>query len=193
LGAGEIEERLSDSGVGGRCVCDTGANGTLRAMKSRHIELLADVPPAWPATDRVAAHVSVPVLNTVADNDGDDRHGRGLRALAEITGDSGEIVVQSLRDLAPDLAEWIIDFSYGDVMARPGLDLRSRQFATIAALTALGNAQPQLKVHIEAALNVGCSRQEIIEVILQMAVFAGFPAAINALNVAREVFKARSP
>ena len=121
----------------------------------------------------------------------DDRHTRGLRALEEITGDSGESVVASLRDIAPDLAQWIVDFSYGDVMARPGLDRRSRQFATIAALTALGNAQPQLKVHIKGALNVGCKPQEIVEVIMQMAVFAGFPAAINAMNVAREVFTAR--
>jgi len=75
------------------------------------------------------------------------------------------------------------------VMARPGLDRRSRQFATIAALTALGNAAPQLKVHIAGALNVGCTAQEIVEVILQMAVYAGFPATINALNVAREVFE----
>jgi 4-carboxymuconolactone decarboxylase len=160
-------------------------------MKSKYLERLDDVPPAWPMADRGAARASVPVLNTVADNDGDDRRGRGLRALADITGDSGTAVVESLRDIAPDLAEWIIDFSYGDVMARPGLDLRSRQFATIAALTALGNAQPQLKVHIDGALNVGCTQQEIIEVILQMAVYAGFPAAINALNVAREVFKSR--
>jgi 4-carboxymuconolactone decarboxylase len=80
-----------------------------------------------------------------------------------------------------------VEFAYGDVMARPGLDRRSRQLATIAALTALGNAQPQLKVHIQGALNAGCKPQEIVEVILQMAVFAGFPAAINALNVAREV------
>lgn len=121
----------------------------------------------------------------------EDRRTRGLRAIAEITGDSGEGVVKSLRDIAPDLAEWIIEFSYGDVMARPGLDQRSRQFATIAALTTLGHAQPQLKVHIEGALNVGCKPQEIIEVILQMAVFAGFPAAINALDVAREVFRTR--
>jgi 4-carboxymuconolactone decarboxylase len=71
-------------------------------------------------------------------------------------------------------------------MSRPGLDRRSRQLATIAALTALGHA-PQLEVHIRGALNVGCTRQEIVEVILQMAVYAGFPAAINALNVAREV------
>jgi 4-carboxymuconolactone decarboxylase len=148
-------------------------------MKSPNVELLSDVPPAWSASGRVAV------------KDDDDRRSRGLRALAEITGGSGQAVVESLHDIAPDLAEWIIEFSYGDVMSRPGLDRRTRQLATIAALTALGNAQPQLKVHIGGALNVGCKPQEIIEVILQMAVFAGFPAAINALNMAREVFRAR--
>jgi 4-carboxymuconolactone decarboxylase len=121
----------------------------------------------------------------------EDRRARGLRALGEITGSSGESVVAGLRDLAPDLADWIIDFSYGDVMARAGLERRTRQLATIAALTALGNAAPQLEVHIQGALNVGCTRQEIIEVIVQMAVYAGFPAAINGLAVARKVLAAR--
>ena len=149
-----------------------------------------DIPEAGPAPGRAAAHAAAVARNEVVSYS-EDRHTRGLRALADITGDSGEGVVESLRDIAPDLAEWIIDFSYGDVMARPGLDRRSRQFATIAALTALGNAQPQLEVHIKGALKVGCRPQEIVEVILQMAVYAGFPAAINALNVARGVFKSR--
>ena len=120
-----------------------------------------------------------------------ERQERGAAALAAITGGTGAAVVESLKDLAPDLAQWIIEFSYGDVMSRPGLDLRSRQFATVAALTAMGTAAPQLKIHIAGALNVGCQPAEIVEVILQMAVFAGFPAAINALNLAREVFRER--
>ena len=120
-----------------------------------------------------------------------ERQERGAAALAAITGGTGAAVVESLKDVAPDLAQWIIDFSYGDVMSRPGLDLRSRQFATIAALTATGTAAPQLRVHIAGALNVGCQPAEIVEVILQMAVFAGFPAAINALDLAREVFRER--
>jgi 4-carboxymuconolactone decarboxylase len=123
---------------------------------------------------------------------GDERRARGMRALAEITGESGFAVLDSLRDIAPDLADWIVDFSYGDVMARPGLDRRTRQLATVAALAALGNAQPQLRVHIAGALNVGCRAEEIVDVILQMAVYAGFPAAINALGVAREVIANRA-
>lgn len=119
------------------------------------------------------------------------RHESGVQALQSITGGTGAAVVESLKDIAPDLADWIISFSYGDVMSRPGLDLRSRQFATIAALTALGNAAPQLKVHVHGALNVGCTPTEIVEVMLQMTVYAGFPAAINAINVARDVFNER--
>ncbi len=116
----------------------------------------------------------------------------GEETLSAITGGTGAAVVESLKDVAPDLADWIISFSYGDVMSRPGLDKRSRQLSTVAALTAMGTASPQLKVHIHGALNVGCSPSEIVEVILQMAVYAGFPAAINGLDIAREVFKERS-
>lgn len=145
--------------------------------------------PVADASVRAATHVATLPRDETPALDG--RHARGLHALAEITGATGESVVESLRDIAPDLADWIVDFSYGDVMSRPGLDRRTRQLATIAALTALGHCAPQLKVHITGALNVGCTRQEIVEVILQMTVYAGFPAAINALNLAREVFTAR--
>ena len=120
-----------------------------------------------------------------------DRYRIGERTLSQITGGTGAAVVEGLKDIAPDLAEWIIGFSYGDVMSRPGLDLRSRQFATVAALTAMGTATPQLRVHLHGALNVGCAPSELVEVILQMAVYSGFPSAINALNIARDVFKER--
>ena len=100
-------------------------------------------------------------------------------------------MIAALADIAPDFANSVFEFSFGDIYSRPGLDLRSREIATIAALTAMGNAQPQLKVHIEAGLNVGLSRQEITEVMIQMAVYAGFPAALNGLFAAKEVFAAR--
>jgi 4-carboxymuconolactone decarboxylase len=158
----------------------------MSSPRRTHPDLIDDTPamPVANASVRAATHVAS--LPREDGGETDERRARGLRALGEITGATGESVVAGLRDLAPDLADWIIDFSYGDVMSRPGLDRRSRQLATIAALTAAGHA-PQLAVHIRGALNVGCTRQEIVEVILQMAVYAGFPAAINALNVAREV------
>jgi 4-carboxymuconolactone decarboxylase len=120
-----------------------------------------------------------------------DRYTRGLEKLKEIDGEAGERVIQSLKDIAPDLARYVIEFPFGDVYSRPGLDLKSREIATVAALTALGNAASQLKVHIHGALNVGCSREEIVEIIIQMVVYAGFPAALNGIFAAREVFRER--
>lgn len=120
-----------------------------------------------------------------------DRYERGLEKLKEVDGEAGERVIESLKDIAPDLAKYVIEFPFGDVYCRPGLDLKSREIATVAALTALGTATPQLKVHIHGALNVGLSRQEVVEIIIQMAVYAGFPAALNGMFAAKEVFQER--
>jgi 4-carboxymuconolactone decarboxylase len=117
-----------------------------------------------------------------------ERYLRGWEKLREVDGEAGEHVIESLRDIAPDFARLIIEFPFGDIYSRPGLDLRTRELAVVAALTAMGNAAPQLKVHIHGARNVGCSEQEIVEVIMQMAVYAGFPAALNGLFAAKEVF-----
>ena len=117
-----------------------------------------------------------------------ERYRRGLVNLQAIDGEAGEHVVASLADIAPDFARYLIEFPFGDIYNRPGLDLKSREIAVIAALTALGNAVPQLKVHLRAALNVGVTRDEIVEVLMQMAVYAGFPSALNGLSAAREVF-----
>ena len=117
-----------------------------------------------------------------------ERYITGQEMLQRVDGKGGEAVVESLRDIAPDFARYLIEFPFGDIYARPGLDLRSREIATIAALTALGNAEPQLKVHIAAGLNVGLTQEEITEAIMQMAVYAGFPAALNGLFAARAVF-----
>ena len=116
---------------------------------------------------------------------------RGKRRLSEIDGEAGNKVIAALADIAPDFATYLFEFPFGDIYSRPGLDLRAREIATIAALTALGNATPQLKVHIEAGLNVGLSRNEITEIIMQMAVYAGFPAALNGLFAAKDVFAIR--
>ena len=120
-----------------------------------------------------------------------DRFERGAAALKSIDGEGGEKVVAALADIAPDFARYLLEFPFGDIYSRPGLGLREREIATIAALTALGNAAPQLKVHIQAGLNVGLTRAEIVEILMQMAVYAGFPAALNGLFAAKEVFAGR--
>jgi 4-carboxymuconolactone decarboxylase len=122
----------------------------------------------------------------------ESRMERGKRALAAIDGETGQNVVAALADIAPDFATYLIEFPFGDIYSRPGLGPRDREIATIAALAAMGNAAPQLKVHIEAGLNVGLTRDEVTEILMQMAVYAGFPAALNGLFAAKEVFAARA-
>ena len=113
---------------------------------------------------------------------------RGRRMLDRIDGQAGQNVIDALQDIAPDFADYLFEYPFGDIMSRPGLGLREREIATVAALCALGTAPNQLKVHIQAALNCGVSRDEIVEILMQMSVYAGFPAALNGLAVAKQVF-----
>lgn len=116
------------------------------------------------------------------------RHERGARMLAQVDGPAGLAVVEQLAQSFPDFARLLLEFPFGDIYSRPALGLRERELATVAALCAMGHALPQLRVHVHAALHVGCSPEEIVEVAMQMAVYAGFPAALNALGVVRDVF-----
>ena len=120
-----------------------------------------------------------------------ERYTRGSLRLTEVDGEGGQHVIDALKDVAPDLARYVIEFGFGDVYSRPGLDLRTRELVTVAGLAALGHAQPQLRVHVNGALNVGCTPAEIVEVIIQMALYAGFPAALNATFTAKQVFAER--
>jgi len=120
-----------------------------------------------------------------------DRFERGRAQLTKMHGARIDAMLDSLAGIAPDLGRFAVEFPYGDILCRPGLDLKTREIATVAALTALGNAPVQLSGHISMALNVGCTREEIVEVITQMAVYAGFPAALNGMEVAKAVFSER--
>lgn len=108
--------------------------------------------------------------------------------LSALDGPEGLAVVDELAQVFPAFAQYVLEFSFGDIYSREGLGLKERELATVAALCALGNARPQLRVHVHAALHVGCAPRQVVEVIMQMAVYAGFPAALNGLAVVREVF-----
>jgi 4-carboxymuconolactone decarboxylase len=108
-----------------------------------------------------------------------NRYIQGQVALSRIHGHIGE----GLKDIAPDFARLIIEFPYGDIYSRGVLSPKERQIATIASLPTLGNSPAELKAHIQGVLNVGCTRQEIVEIIIQMAVYAGFPNAVNAMQM----------
>jgi 4-carboxymuconolactone decarboxylase len=120
-----------------------------------------------------------------------ERYERGWSKLKEIDGEIGEKIFKSLEDISPDLRKYIIEFSFGDIYSRDGTSLKQKEIAVVAALTAMGNAAPQLNVHINGALNVGCSVEEIVEVIIQMSSYSGFPSALNAINILNEVIKDR--
>lgn len=116
-----------------------------------------------------------------------ERFERGLAALRKANEKGLDDLIRNMDAIAPDLARFVIEFAYGDVYTRPGLLPDQRELCIVAALTALGNRERQLRDHIQAALNSGCTPQEVIEVILMMAVYAGFPAAINGMEVMREL------
>jgi alkylhydroperoxidase/carboxymuconolactone decarboxylase family protein YurZ len=181
-----------------------------------------------------------------------DRHTTGMAALEQLGGPDAAAPILAAADIAPDLVRFAIDFAFGEVLSRPGLDLRTRELCTVAALSGLGHAEPQLKWHIEAALHVGArqaevdqvtriargyvrpsgggvdgqgpldaltrelatialltaigtqpaalknhlraaraagaTREQIVRVLEQMAIYAGFPAALNGVSAAREIF-----
>lgn len=112
------------------------------------------------------------------------RYQQGLKKLHEIDGNTGIDIVNNLGDLG----EYIVEFAFGDIYSRDELNIREREIATIAMLTCMGK-EPQLEVHINAGLNVGLTPKEIEEIIIQTVPYAGFPCAINAMNVLKSISK----
>lgn len=115
----------------------------------------------------------------------------GLDVLAQ-TGAGQDARRNRVAEVAPDFARLAIGFAYGEIFARPGLDLKARELAAIAAHAALGRAPAQLRQHVEAALHLGWSRVEIVEVLIQTAVHAGLPAALEALSNCHDLLVERS-
>lgn len=117
-----------------------------------------------------------------------DRRERAFALLAQLDPQAPAKVAANLDALSADFAELVLGFAFADVVARPSIDLRTREMLTVAALMAMGNAPGQLEFHIRAALHVGVSREEMIEVLLQIAVYAGVPACMNGISAARRAF-----
>jgi 4-carboxymuconolactone decarboxylase len=120
-----------------------------------------------------------------------ERFQGGWQRLIEVDAEGGERVIESLKDVAPDLGRYVVEFAYGEIYRRPGLDLRQRELVTISALTTLGGAEPQLEVHVNAGLNVGLTAREVVEAILHCIPYTGFPRVLNAILVAKRVFEER--
>ena len=115
------------------------------------------------------------------------RYEKGKEVIEGIQERSLDEIFGAIDDVAPDMARFVVEFPYSEIYTRPEVDLKTRELCTVAALTVLGTI-PQLKDHIGAALNVGNSPAEIIEIIMQMSAYAGFPKAINGIVASKEVF-----
>lgn len=121
----------------------------------------------------------------------EERYAHGYEVLKSIDGEAGQRVVDSLQDINPELAHQVVAWGFGEIYSRPALQPRDRQLVTIGMLTALGGCEPQLEVHVNAALNVGLTPAEIVEAMLHSAGYCGFPRALNATFVAKKVFGER--
>ena len=118
-----------------------------------------------------------------------ERYNKGMAEMRRHLGPAADKWIKSIKEIAPEFAKVNVEFPFGELYTRDVLDDKTRELCTVAALTVQGFALPELKVHVKGALNCGASREEIVEVITQMIAYCGFPAAINGLLAAQEVFK----
>ena len=115
---------------------------------------------------------------------------QAMALLDQLEEGAAEKVHANLDAFSPDAAELILGYSFTDIVSRDGIDLRTREMLTVAMLSAMGTAPGQLEFHIRAAINTGVTRDEIIEIALQVSVYAGVPACMNAITAAKKAFQA---
>jgi len=121
----------------------------------------------------------------------DDRKIKGSKVINTIMENGSERLQKGLESIAPDLGKYVLEFIFGDLYSRDGLDLKMKQILTVTILATLGNAKPQLNYHINGALNLGVSRKDIVDILIHISGYAGFPAAMNGVATAKEVFAER--
>jgi 4-carboxymuconolactone decarboxylase len=121
----------------------------------------------------------------------ENKYDVGFNKFKNIYGEVGIRVLQNVEETSPDMMKYIVEFAFGEIYSRKGLDIKSREIDSISSLLTLGNAIPQLKSHIHGALNIGCTRSEILEIVIQILLYSGFPNALNGLQTVKEVFEER--
>ncbi|KRM90952.1 carboxymuconolactone decarboxylase family protein [Liquorilactobacillus cacaonum] len=119
------------------------------------------------------------------------RYKKGINNLDKIDGKAGKMVIDSLRDISPETGQFIIEFAFGDIYERKILNLKQREMITLSSLLTQGDTHNQLIVHINGALNVGLTQNEIIEIFIQCIPYVGFPKVLNAISTAKEVFNSK--
>ena len=120
-----------------------------------------------------------------------DRYERGLEVLRALEPEQRARILDGLRRIAPDLADHMVEFAYGDIYGRPGLDLRTRELLAVVGLAATGAAPDQLMQHLATSLDLGWTAEDLTEALMQIAIHAGFPAAMNGLAALKQVLAER--
>jgi 4-carboxymuconolactone decarboxylase len=121
----------------------------------------------------------------------ENKYDVGFNKFKNIYGELCIRVLQNVNETSPDMMKYIVEFAFGEIYSRKGLDIKSREIVFISSLLTLGNAIPQLKSHIHHALNIGCTRGEILEIVIQILLYSGFSNALNGLQIVKEVFEER--
>jgi 4-carboxymuconolactone decarboxylase len=114
----------------------------------------------------------------------DERWERGAHWFEQVYGEGrADGLVEMQTGLAQDLARFGVEFNFGDIYSRPGLTLAQRELLSLAALVMLGGVDAQLRGHTRGAVRVGCTPTEILETVIHVVQYAGFPRALNAIRV----------
>lgn len=130
-------------------------------------------------------------IDQATDSSPEERYRRGSEVLDAVHGQSIRDLAEALHDISPELGYQIVAWAYGEMYARPALSPRDRQLVTLGMLTSQGGDEAELQAHIPLALEVGLTPDEIVEVFLHSVAYCGFPRAINATKVAKQIFAER--
>lgn len=113
----------------------------------------------------------------------------GRRRLKEILGEKSENIIKMFEAISPDFANYVVEFAYGDLYTRKNFSDKYRELAAVACLIGQGNTGLPLKAHLNGMLNVGWSKEEIIELLIFLVGYAGFPPCVEAINIFKQVLE----
>ncbi len=105
----------------------------------------------------------------------------GKKKLADVLGQRADEIIENFESVSPDFANYIVDFAYGDLYAREGLSDKTKELAAVACMIGQGNTGLPLKAHLKGMLNVGWTKEEVIEVLIFLVGYKGFPSSVDAI------------
>lgn len=118
-----------------------------------------------------------------------DTRESGKQRMKEIIGDNSKNIIKMLETISPDFANYVTDFAYGDLYARKGLSDKHRELAAVACLIGQGNTGLPLKTHLNAMINVGWTKEDIIELLICLLGYVGFPSCVDAIMNLKQIIE----